>query len=95
MKIAKGTQIIYVPDHAGDSITHPDCQPGFIASNTMLNGGIFCRYWKKGPGVSWLSDLQLRTKANSELTPIDMLVVRDTVLQSDVEKAIAEYEGEK
>jgi len=75
-----GTQIIYVPDHANGDLNHPDCEPGFV---TTHDGPIaHCRYWSKHhPG-------ELRTKANSESTRIENLVVKDTVPQDQVDQAI-------
>jgi hypothetical protein len=82
--IKRGTQIIYVPTHANGDIHHADCEAGFIASPTVLPGNaIFCRYWAKGSGPR-----RLRTLANSEATPIEYLVLRDTVPLQDVKVAI-------
>lgn len=73
----RGTQIIYVPLHANGSTWHYDCERGFVTSVTEQ--GIFCRYWSKdSPG-------ELRTKANSELTPVARLVIKDTVPQERVD----------
>lgn len=64
----QGTQIAYVPMHANQDITHPDVQFGFVTSEGEYNHH-FCRYWMKGKiGV------ELRTTANSELTPNSLLV---------------------
>ncbi len=84
--LKKGTQIIYIPTHACNDIHHPDCQAGFIAYETVLPGnGIFCRYW-----VTNSVPRRLRTLANSEATPIEMIIERDTVPQQDVETAMIE-----
>jgi hypothetical protein len=62
----RGMQIAYVPKHAYDDLRHPDVQFGFVTS--VREKACFCRYWSKNsPG-------ELRTKANSELTPKDLLV---------------------
>lgn len=83
-ELKPGTQIIYVPTHANGDIHHTDCQAGFIASPTVLPGNaIFCRYW-----VSGSVPRRLRTLANSEATPIENLVIRDTVPLQDVKAAI-------
>jgi len=64
-----GTQIIYIPNHAKDE-NDPVCEQGFVTS--VSNQGAFCRYWSKHePGT-------LRTMANSELTPFDRLIVKNT-----------------
>ena len=82
-----GTQIIYVPDHADGSLSHPDCQPGFVTS--VSKDGVFCRYWSKHDPST------LRTKANSELTPRRLLVIVDTRPQEEVREALREIEGGK
>lgn len=71
-------QIAYIPDHAGDDLDHPDVEFGFVTS--VRNDTVFCRYWRR--------DLSgLRTKANSEGTPIRNLVRHESVLASQVEEA--------
>ena len=61
-------QIAYIPMHADCDINHPDVEFGFVTSINEAADSAFCRYWSKySPG-------ELRTKANSEGTPIDMLV---------------------
>lgn len=54
----RGTQIVYVPHHAGGDLDHPDCEEGFVTS--VRGDTIFCRYWSqyRPPG--------LRTRWNSE-----------------------------
>lgn len=61
-----GTQIAYVPSHANGDIGHPDVEFGFV---TSARGDVhLCRYWRKDePGA-------LRTVANSEATPTDLLI---------------------
>jgi hypothetical protein len=76
-----GDQIAYVPTHANGDINHPDVQFGFVTGFNS-QGDPFCRYWRKGQvGV-------LRTTANSECTPIDMIVDHQSVLQSKVDDFI-------
>lgn len=76
----KGTQIAYVPTHVNGNVNHPDVQFGFVMSER--EGAHFCRYWRKDhPG-------QLRTVANSELTPNDCLMPYHKVPQYLVEQAI-------
>lgn len=75
-----GTQIIYVPSHAQDDIQHPDRETGFVTS--IRKDVAFCRYWSK------YSPRELRTKANSEATPFEYLVIKDTVPQENVDKIL-------
>lgn len=78
--LQRGTQIIYVPTHAEGNENHPDCERGFVTS--VKPDAAFCRYWSKyHPG-------ELRTKMNSELTPLDCLVVKKSVADSKVEQAL-------
>jgi hypothetical protein len=84
-----GTQIAYVPTHANGDLSHPDVEFGFVMyrpSNYYDNKcpyAIFCRYWRKGhPG-------ELRTVANSELTPVDNMIKYESVPQSVVIETIA------
>lgn len=82
--LKRGTQIIYVPSHAYGDENHPDVEIGFVMRDQVEGkDNVFCRFWRKD-----LSDL--RTKANSESTPISSLVVVDTVTQSRVDDAIRE-----
>lgn len=81
-----GTQIIYVPAHAGGDLDHSDCEIGFVFRNARspIHGFVYCRYWSKhSPG-------ELRTKARSELTPLDLIVIKDTVPQQQVEDTMQE-----
>ena len=65
--ISKGTQVAYVPTHARGYLRHPDVEIGFITSLGGDGDIAFCRYWSKS------SLDELRTKANSEATPLDLL----------------------
>lgn len=83
--LKRGTQIIYVPTHAEGIPDHPDREPGFVTS--VRGDHAFCRYWSKyTPG-------DLRTKANSESTPINCLRIEDTVPQRKVEETMLLYPG--
>lgn len=65
----RGTQVLYVPGHANGNERHPDVQAGFVWRDSG-GAAVFVRYFAKGnPDV-------LRTRANSESTPRDMLVLR-------------------
>lgn len=67
-----GDQIIYIPTHAKGDKNHPDCELGFVTSIPLDSKSAFCRYWSK-----YDSDA-LRTTANSEATPMDMLQLHKT-----------------
>ena len=84
--LTRGTQILYVPMHANGDTQHPVVEAGFVPS---VRGDVaFCRYWSKhAPG-------ELRTKANSERTPLDSIVERDTVPQAQVTAALAAIDEE-
>lgn len=64
-KFGIGDQIVYIPSHAND-IFHKDAEFGFITGFNS-KGDAFCRYWRN-PDKN-----ELRTKANSECTPVSLL----------------------
>ena len=65
MNFKKGDQIVYIPSHAKD-LFHPDAEFGFVTGFSGI-GSAFCRYWLNPDRT------ELRTTANSEGTPIDMI----------------------
>jgi hypothetical protein len=73
-----GTQIAYIPTHANNDINHEDVEFGFITSKSDKD--YFCRYWS-GRGKT-----TLRTAANSERTPSEMLVEYVSVSQKVVDE---------
>ena len=75
----QGTQIAYVPLHANGDLSHPDVQFGFVVSERA--DAHFCRYW-----ITGVFGQELRTLANSELTPTKLLVERESTSQRNVEK---------
>jgi len=75
-----GTQIAYIPLHAEGDINHPDVEFGFVVSER--GDAHFCRYWRKGHLG------ELRTVANSELTPTDNLVEYKSVSQDVVDNLV-------
>jgi hypothetical protein len=93
MRLKKGDQIAYFPDHAlpqpGEKpdFTHPGVEFGFVSSSMPSGEGYFCRYWNKfaSPGT-------LRTTANSEATHLDNIIRYDSVSQELVQQAIERYE---
>ena len=80
-ELSRGTQIAYVPTHAGGDLEHPDVEFGFVM-NKPGHVGVFCRYWRK----THLGEL--RTVANSELTPLDCIVKHVSVSQQIVDDTI-------
>jgi hypothetical protein len=86
----RGSQIAYIPNHAKDTegkaiLTHPDIEYGFINSFNS-EGKPFCRYWNKNIPT------ELRTKANSELTDLQNILICVSVPQSQVDAAIADID---
>ncbi len=84
-----GTQIAYIPLHAAgdlegveDILKHPDVEFGFVTSEGQGGAIHFCRYWRKG----YLGEL--RTCANSEATPTEMLMEYDSVPQEIVDRLV-------
>lgn len=88
-ELAPGTQIVYVPDHAKQDISHPDCEPGFVVDGCVVAGGIMCRFWRK-PELK-----ELRTKANGEWVRMRNIVVGRTVPQERVEQALKDDQGSR
>lgn len=86
--LKQGTQIAYVPNYADGDIGHPDVQFGFVSS--VVDSGAHCRYWQNKK-YQTESFPELRTKANSELTPFDNILIWDSVSQDYVNQAIAAY----
>ena len=83
--IKRGTQIAYIPSHANGDTSHPDVEFGF-AMEKPRHVGVFCRYWRKGhPG-------ELRTVANSELTPLEYIIEYESVSQRIVDSVIFQIE---
>lgn len=78
----RGTQIAYVPTHVNGDLKHPDVQFGFVMSRVLTTDEqYFCRYWR--------ADLkELRTKANSELTAVHLLVEVKSVPEVQIKRAI-------
>ncbi len=76
----QGTQIAYVPLEAGGNLAFVGVEMGFVVKER--GNAHFCRYWRAGhPG-------KLRTTANSELTPNELLVEHQSVEQSIVEDCL-------
>jgi len=89
-ELSLGTQIVYIPGHAHGDTRHPDCEAGFVTSVKEQDSGswvAYCRYW--------YPDGTLRTRANSEATPLENIEVRWTYPQSKIEKCMDELGMEK
>lgn len=83
-KLARGVQIAYIPDHAEGNLKHRDVEYGFVTS-VRDEDVAFCRYWSNA------NPNELRTKANSEATPIRNLVLFTFHIQSKIDFAIKEF----
>lgn len=84
-----GIQVVYVPSHIAANpldadLDHPSCEEGFVTSQ-RTKGFVFCRYWnRKFPH-------ELRTTANSESTPVDRLIIKETRPDSTIKGLLAKY----
>lgn len=86
-QFSRGEQIAYIPMHAKGNIDHPDVEFGFVTS--QKGNTVFCRYWRKhNIGV-------LRTTANSEGTPADMLIRWPVARQGLVEHLLHQIEADQ
>ena len=86
-KMEIGRQIVYVPSHVKEwhDYNYPyGAQPGFVSGLSNVPGHVFCRYWliEDGKPIN-----ELRTKANGELTPVRLLLAKNTVPQEWVKEA--------
>lgn len=91
-RFRRGTQIIYVPQHAGIDLNHKDVEAGFVTSTRRNNEGkciVFCRYWSKSYPT------ELRTRANSEATPAGRLIEKDTRPQEEIMHWLEIIDSEK
>ena len=80
MNFKIGDQIVYLPLHAKD-LFDSDAEFGFI-TGFNASGSAFCRYWLNPKKES------LRTTANSEATPIDMIFRCDLKPQKEINKLL-------
>ena len=64
-QLKRGTQVLYIPEHAVDW-NDPVCERGFVTHVPAPGTHAFVRYFREGGN--------LRTTANSELTPVDRLL---------------------
>ena len=82
------TQVVLIPPHVAGDISNPDCEYGFVTKMHSNGKDAYCRYWSRNKVG------QLRTKANSELTPLSMLVPCESVMPERVEYVIKKYKIE-
>ena len=85
-ELKRGTQIIYVPSHAGGGrLDHPNCEEGFVTSTKWLGSTeiAYCRFWSQHDPE------RLRTRINSEACNAKWLVVKDTRPQHVVDRILA------
>jgi hypothetical protein len=95
--VKRGMQIVYVPGHIQEqfrdgktgeinaaALDEKDTQFGFV---TSVGGrmGCFCRYWRSRHST------ELRTKANSELTPWKYLFLLEEKDPATIVIALKEY----
>ncbi len=86
-ELKRGTQIVYVPSHVNGDVRHRDFEEGFVADNGLLNSisvprYVHCYYWCR------TDPFWLRTMANSQATPLECIVIKNTREQYKVEKAL-------
>jgi len=96
--LERGDQIVYIPDHLAElnyrkpkNWKYPNgLQPGFVMAVNWKQQVAYCRYWLLDHDdvirVPWMPEL--RTKANSEATPIANLVKFNSVFDKWVQKMI-------
>ena len=87
MEIKPGTQILYIPSHCDSDENHQDVELGFVTS--QRGDTVFCRYWSR-----WEQDT-LRTTANSEGTPIECIVIKDSMPQLIVDEMMEKIKREQ
>ena len=93
-----GVQVVYIPTHISIelSVISPETvdellrqypgqvQAGFITSTSAVYPGcVFCKYWLPGRAGE-----SLRTMANSELTPLKLLVFHRTATNDTMKSAL-------
>lgn len=89
ISIRRGTQVAYIPSHADGDITHANVEFGFVTSVREDIGIVFCRYW------SQQDPNQLRTRANSEATPLDNIVLHTLHPQEKIDRLLGQIEKNK
>ena len=75
-ELVRGTQVVYIPNHAESDPTHPDCERGFVTGNAGEHA-CFVRYFHKNRGT-------LRTTSCSEKTPVRNLALEQHHSPSEI-----------
>lgn len=83
-KFKVGDQVLYIPTHAEGDPSHPDCEEGFVTS-VGANGAVFCRYFFPRHGG-------IRTRANSESTYPDDLILFNHRSPAEIQRMLNEIE---
>lgn len=82
----RGRQIAYVPNHALCDLSHHAVEYGFIWG-PIRKEDIPCRFWVKGR-----EGKTLRTRANSEMTPLSNIIFIDSVDQQIIRSLLRDLE---
>lgn len=85
-ELSRGTQVVYVPDHADGRLDHPNSEEGFVTSVKEDLGIAFCRFWSKHYDG-------LRTQANSEACFAEDLVVKATQPQTRIDAILDDFDN--
>lgn len=88
MQMAPGTQVVYIPNHAHADREHRDCELGFVEYHPPGSDMVHCRYFRRGT-------TELRTVANSEVTPLVNLEVEEHTDQELVAELLRQYGEQK
>ncbi len=84
----RGDQVAYIPDHANGDIHDDSVEFGFVTSGPNNNGDYYVRYWTKR---SKPESPTLRTKLNSECSPVRLLKPFKFTTNENVNQALKVY----
>lgn len=105
-KFERGDQIAYIPQHIEKKMEkeHKELfdftfkegmeygiEYGFVTSGPNRHGDYFCRYWSKYELDENDQPTNLRTRANSECTPVEQMWLCQSVRPSLLEWALEEH----
>lgn len=92
-----GTQVVYIPNHAQNDATHPDCEYGFVTSVSEKNHTAFVTYFRKGTQnlkrTLRLDDI--RSRSASECTPLENLKPFTFATQKNIDSLREAVIGER